>query len=352
MSMTRSTLFAAAALSLAGAPLAAQHDQMGGSGSPSTVIRGFADVGYLTGGHNTGRNPGFALGQFDLFIASALADRLSFVSETVFEYDQPVGEFVVDVERVIVSYTLTEHLRLSAGKMHTPIGFWNNAFHHGQALSPTIDRPMLFRFEDDGGALPVHTTGLQLSGRDLGPAHLGIDLLVGNGLGNRPAPDTNSTPSVTMAAYSQITPALRVGISGYHHRSIAGTPTPQDVPLANDMRQIIAGGFATYFTEQLEGIAELQQVTNRSVGVTTTSPSWYVYGGARVSPRVVPYVVHDELHLADGDPYFAPQKIRRETLGVRFEQTAAVVLKLELHSADRRGAPRASDVGAQVAVAF
>lgn len=352
MSMTRSTLLAVAALSLAGTPLAAQHDQMGGGTGTATVIRGFADVGYLTGGWNTGRNPGFALGQFDLFISSALADRFSFVSETVFEFDQPAGEFVVDVERVIVGYALTEHLRLSAGKMHTPIGFWNNAFHHGQALSPTIDRPMLFRFEDDGGALPVHTTGLQLSGRDLGPAHLGFDVLVGNGLGNHPGPDTNSTPSLTMALYSQVTPALRVGVSAYRDQSVAGTPTPQEVPLANDMRQVIAGGFASYFAEQVEALAELQQVTNRSAGVTTTSPNWYVYAGARVAPRVVPYVVHDELHLADGDPYFAPQKIRRETLGIRFEQTAAVVLKLELHSTDRRGVPRSSDAGVQVAVAF
>src|SRR3982750_1403038 len=134
--MTRTTLFALAALSLAAAPLAAQHDMMGAGGG-ATVIRGFADVDYLTGGLHTGRNPGFELGQFDLFIASALADRVSFVSETVFEYDKPAGEFVVDVERVIVGFALTEHLRLSAGKMHTPIGFWNNAFHHGQVLSPT-----------------------------------------------------------------------------------------------------------------------------------------------------------------------------------------------------------------------
>ena len=74
MSMTRSTLLAAASLALAAAPLAAQHDQMGGIAG-STIIRGFTDVGYVTGGHNTGHNPGFALGQFDLFISSALADR-------------------------------------------------------------------------------------------------------------------------------------------------------------------------------------------------------------------------------------------------------------------------------------
>lgn len=343
--------FAAAltALTLAVAPLSAQHDMPGGG---STVIRGFTDVNYLSGGRNTGYNPGFALGQFDLYISSALSDRIAFASETVFEYDPSAGEFVVDVERVIVSYALSEHLRLAGGKMHTPIGYWNNAYHHGQAISPTIDRPMLFRFEDDGGALPVHTTGVQLSGRDMGAAHLGFDLLVGNGLGNRPTTDTNSTPSVTAALHSQLTPSLRVGLSGYTHHAVAGTPTPQSTPLSSAMTQVITGGFVSYFAERLEGIAELQQVANRSAGITTTSPNWFVYGGVRVSPRLVPYVVHDELRLANNDPYFAAAQVRRETIGLRFEQTAAVVLKAELRSTDRRGLPRATDAGLQLAVAF
>jgi hypothetical protein len=349
----RRTLIAFAVLSLAARPMSAQHESMGAPGViGSTVIRGFVDVGYLSGGNHTGRNPGFELGQFDLFISSALADRVSFVSEAVFEYDKAAGEFAVDVERVIVGYTLTEHLRLSAGKMHTPIGYWNNAYHHGQALSPTVERPMLFRFEDDGGALPVHTMGVQLSGRDLGPAHLGFDALVGNGLGNHPTADTNSNPSMTLAIHSQLTPSLRVGLSGYQFRGIAGTPTPQGTPLAEDMRQTIGGGYLTYFAERLEAIAEMQQVSNNCGGVTSTSPNWFVYGGMRLGQQFVPYAMHDVLNLAQGDPYFVGMKVNRETLGLRFEQSAAVVLKVELRSTDQRGTPRATDLGAQVAVAF
>lgn len=347
--MMRPFVAALTALALVAAPLSAQHDMPGGG---STVIRGFTDVNYLSGGRNTGYNPGFALGQFDLFISSALADRVAFASETVFEYDPAAGAFVVDVERVIVSYALTEHLRLSGGKMHTPIGYWNNAYHHGQAISPTIDRPLLFRFEDDGGALPVHTTGVQLSGRDMGPAHLGFDVLVGNGLGNRPTTDTNSTPSVTAALHSQLTPSLRIGVSGYTHHAVAGTPTPQGTPLTGAMTQVITGGFLSYFAERLEGIAEVQRVVNRSAGITTTSPNWFVYGGVRVSPRLVPYLVHDDLRLADNDPYFTAAQVRREVIGLRFEQTAAVVLKAELRSTDRRGSARATDAGLQLAVAF
>lgn len=171
----------------------------------------------------------------------------------------------------------------------------------------------------------------------MGPAHLGFDMLVGNGLGNRPTTDTNSTPSVTAALHSQLTPSLRVGVSGYTHHAVAGTPTPQSTPLPAAMTQVITGGFVSYFAERLEGIAELQQVANRSAGITTSSPNWFVYGGVRVSPRLVPYVVHDELRLANNDPYFAAAQVRREIVGLRFEQTAAAVLKAELRSTDRRG---------------
>jgi hypothetical protein len=346
----RKLALALVALPLVGGTLRAQHDMTSAGGS--TVIRGFIDVDYSSGDRNSGTTPGFRVGQFDLYISSLLTEHVSFVGETVFEFDKAAGSFALDVERVIVNYALDEHLRVSGGKQHTPIGFWNNAYHHGQALSPTIERPFIFRFEDQGGALPVHTTGVQLSGRDLTPGHVGFDVLLGNGLGNHPVPDTNSTPSLTLAVHSQLTPSLSVGVSGYRDHAIAGTPTPRGDFLLNPMTQVIGGGYATYFADRFEGIAEYQQVQNSSVGVTTSSPGWFVYGGVRVAPRLVPYVLHDQLTLTNNDPYFAANDVKRETLGLRFEQAATVVFKVELRSTDRRGFSRATDTALQLAVAF
>jgi hypothetical protein len=62
--------------------------------------------------------------------------------------------------------------------------------------------------------------------------------------------------------------------------------------------------------------------------------------------------VHDQLTLASNDPYFAPNDVKRETLGLRIEQAATVVLKLELRSTDRPGVARSTDAGIQFAVAF
>lgn len=330
---------------------AQEHDMA--DGETKTVIHGFADVTYLTGGNNTGRTSAFGLGQFDLYITSRISERLSFLGETVFEYDEASSEFVVDVERVIAQYALTEHLRVDAGKVHTPLGYWNNAYHHGLVMQPTIERPQLVQFEDDGGPLPIHTVGLQLSGRDISEAHVGFDVLLGNALGNRPtSDDRNEAASVTVALHSQITSALRVGVSAYRDELRTGSPTPRGDSLTASMTQTIGGGFLAYFDERAEAVVEGHQVTNRSAGRNSSSPNWFAYAGLRVGSRVVPYVMHEDVRLADNDPYFEGDRFRREILGIRFEHTARSVFKAEVRSKDRRSFDRATELGLQLAVAF
>ncbi|MDB4884418.1 MAG: hypothetical protein JWL95_3184 [Gemmatimonadetes bacterium] len=332
--------------------LAAQEHDVADEGQ-KTIIHGFADINYLTGGNNTGRTSAFGLGQFDLYITSRISDRLSFLGETVFEHDDKSSQFVVDVERVIAQYALTDHLRVEAGKVHTPLGYWNNAYHHGLALQPTITRPQLVQFEDDGGPLPIHTVGVQLSGRDLSVAHLGFDVLLGNPLGNRPTTDNrNEAASVTLALHSQVTSSLRVGVSGYRDNLRTGSPTPSGDTLNAPMTQTIGGGFVAYFSDRAEAVLEGHQVSNRSVNRTTSSPNWFVYAGYRLADRVVPYVVHEEVRLSEGDPYFASDRFRRETGGIRFEQSAGAVVKLEIRSIDRRTFQRATELALQVALAY
>lgn len=338
----------ATALALVAAPhLRAQDDDRG------TQLRGFADVGYRSAAADGATRPGFGLGQFDLYLTSRLADRVSFLGETVFEWDDATSSFAIDVERVIVSYQATAHLRLSGGKVHTPIGYWNNAYHHGAVIQPTISRPQAVQFEDDGGVLPVHTVGVQLSGRDLGALHLGFDALVGNALGNRPEQDArNAAGSVTLAVHSQVTPDLRVGASFYQDRLAAGTATQATDSLAAPLTQGIGGAFVSWFGTHAEAVVEGHQVRDRSAGRSSTSPAWFAYAGVRATPTVVPYLVHDEVRLAANDAYFLAGRTRREIVGVRWEITATAAAKLEGRSVRMGDAARRGELAAQVAVAF
>src|SRR5262245_32837330 len=88
----------AAALLAAPLPARAQHDHdamvhSGMAAGPQLNLHGFSDVTLhaerdrLAGGADS-TSSGFALGQFDLYIASRLADNLSFLGESVFELNE------------------------------------------------------------------------------------------------------------------------------------------------------------------------------------------------------------------------------------------------------------------------
>ena len=82
---------------------------------------------------------GFNLGQFVLHLASPLSEKVSYFGEVSFTA-QPNG-YDLSVERTIIRYDYNDYFKISFGKYHTPIGYWNAAFHHGAWLQTTIARP-------------------------------------------------------------------------------------------------------------------------------------------------------------------------------------------------------------------
>src|SRR2546423_54729 len=81
------------------------------AGAQNTQIRGFTDV-TVNATDRKGAAANFALGQFDLYFTSALAPKWSFLGETVFEFEE---DFVVDVERLIISFRPNPHILLGVG---------------------------------------------------------------------------------------------------------------------------------------------------------------------------------------------------------------------------------------------
>src|SRR5882762_11495762 len=109
---------------------------------PSLQIRGFGDVNFSTTDQR-GATSGFNLGQLDLHLASALSHKVTYFGELTFNA-QPTG-YTVEVERSIIRYDYNDFFKLSFGRYHTPIGYWNTAFHHGAWLQTTISRPDMVR---------------------------------------------------------------------------------------------------------------------------------------------------------------------------------------------------------------
>ena len=135
---------------------------------PSLKISGFGDIGY-SATHLAEGAKGFSLGQLALHMASELSARVTFFGEISFSARADAGTgmppatgFNAEVERLILRFDHSDQLKVSFGRYHTPINYWNTAFHHGQWLQTTIARPEMIQF--GGRLLPVHFVGALVEG--------------------------------------------------------------------------------------------------------------------------------------------------------------------------------------------
>lgn len=144
---------------------------------PSMQLHGFGDVDFSATDEH-GSNSGFTLGQFVLHVASPLSKRVAYFGELSFTAGPT--SYTADVERSIIRYTHNDYFKLSFGRYHTPINYWNTAFHHGLWLQTTISRPEMIRF--GGRFLPVHFLGMLAEGNiPSGSLGLGYEVGLGNG---------------------------------------------------------------------------------------------------------------------------------------------------------------------------
>src|SRR5712672_2692476 len=144
---------------------------------PSLQIRGFGDVDFAATDQK-GTTSGFNLGQLDLHLASALSRKVTYFAEITFNAHPT--DYTVEVERNIIRYDYNDYFKLSFGKYHTPIGYWNTTFHHGAWLQTTIARPEMVKF--GGTFIPTHFVGLEAEGNiPSGGLGLGYNVGLGNG---------------------------------------------------------------------------------------------------------------------------------------------------------------------------
>ena len=67
-----------------------------------------------------------------------------------------------ELERFQLGWQLEEETIGWLGRFHSPARYWNSVYHHGLYLQTSITRPLVEKFEDEGGILPAHVTGLML----------------------------------------------------------------------------------------------------------------------------------------------------------------------------------------------
>jgi hypothetical protein len=110
------------------------------------------------------------------FFYSHSAERFRILGEYLLTDDEH------DLERFQVGWQLSESTRVWFGRFHQSASQWNTEHHHGQFLQTAIERPAIEEFEDEGGVVPSHTTGVLLERQQGVGSKAGLDLSISAGL--------------------------------------------------------------------------------------------------------------------------------------------------------------------------
>jgi hypothetical protein len=313
--------------------------------SQNTQIRGFIDV--LSGIQQNKLS--FELGEQDLFITSELNDRFSFLGESVFRFTSATAtKFSVSIERIVIKYNIAGNHNLLVGKHHTPVNYWNDTYHHGRVLFPTIYRPLLF----DANIIPLHTTGISFQGHNLGDLKFGYDLMLGNGIGSSDVLDNDKRKSITAAVHIKPAEGLRFGLSWYND-VIAKGATAHDEIQRWQVKQNLFSGSAAYFGDKVELLAEATFGSNKTdtTGSQQTIAS-YIYAGFKIKEKVVPYLRFDQLHFQEGEIFFHNNNTTSIVGGIRYNINYLTAVKLEYQHQNSEHEGNMNKFTAQLAIGF
>ena len=312
-------------------------------GEQLLVIRGFGNVNARYRDNNpserfdSGDNF-FSLGEFDLFMTSKLSNRISFLNETVFEFD-PSGEVEIDIERLLIHYDVNNLLKIDVGKFFLPIGYWVPTYNHGVWFQTTMDRPDIVNFQDKGGPLPTHDTGIKVAGSALLE---GFDLnyacAISNGRGvnttqRQNFDDMNDKKALSLQFEVQphIVEGLRLGPSVYYDVIPEDETNPNR---ENEIREIIYGGHIVYTMRNIELLTEAFVVNHDEV----SGDVFNTFGGyaqfAYTINKFKPYYRYDYIDYDNSDTFYRESKFdffdtNTHTIGLRYELSHFNAIKFE-----------------------
>ncbi len=350
LSTLESTASDAASYAVA-VPFQSEPELGSGLRIPKARIHGFADLSYRVQDVGGMSSSTFALGDLDLFMTSELSDNVSFLLEADFAGNTEDNSAKLTLQRVVLRYAITDALNIKIGRTHTPLGYWNQNFHHGFWLHTPATRPEIYKFERDGGALPVHAFGLSLLGEiHTGIGVLGYDFGMYNGRGDvrtevQHGQDKNDHKALNLLLFASpaALPGVQLGFDVYWDK-IPGNPDaslPGGGPRASGIDELIIGGFLVYEGENLELAAEVFGIEHEdhTSGKKFETLGLYIQAGYTID-KLTPYYRYDYVDYGDGDPFFADIDVdsRKHTVGVRWDVFTWNALKLEYGYNDRQQA--------------
>ena len=300
----------------------------------------------------------FYTGDFDLFLTSKITDKASMLAEVVIG-EGDAQSFDVDLERVLFRYDYNEHFRLSMGRYHTGVGYYNATFHSGKWLQTTADRPLIMEFANDGGLLPTQAVGVSVTGT-IPSGVLGLNYTAEYGSSDTIRPnldgvgdftDENNGNHINVGLFARptIVPGLQVGGSVYHDR-ISNFELGPSVRLG----QTIVNAHVVYNGHGVEWLNEgfLLRNAYEEGGPVYNMPAFYSQFSKRFG-KTRPFFRYQYVNTNANSIYHDDVLLRHgPSFGARYDFTDAVAFKTQLDHTIRKGKPDLNGLQMQVAFAF
>ena len=281
---------------------------------------------------------------------------------------QVLAEFLLsrdenELERAQLGWTSAQGYTAWLGRFHTPISYWNTAYHHGAYLQPSISRPGIAEYEDHGGIMPMHATGVLVDGGvELAPHRLVYSLSLGQG----PTLEHSLEPFNLLSprGNGKLSFAARVGLQS--DESIANEYGfllgYSDIPIveeaSNQIHQTIAGVYFNRETTRWRFLSEIIFLhTSFDVAQRQGSPTFangYAHAEYKFNPQWASYGRVEGSYHADNAylSLFPDFTKSRAMLGARWSPIRNHAVKFEVSHNRRQDGDNYNELAVQWSMVF
>jgi hypothetical protein len=271
----------------------------------------------------------------------------------VFESDH--DSLVTDLERFEFTYEQADWLRISAGRVHSPLLKWPVVYHHGLYNQTPIDRPIIARWEDEPGLWPVHFVGVLAQGRFNGQLGINYSAGIGNGRGSilddvQVSGDQNDQRAVvgSFGISPSALPGFALSVSGY----------ADEIPAADRLRERDVAVSGSYNRGDVELRSEWSRMSHTVIATNQhfATTGWYALAAYRLPEqfvRIKPYLLVEGLDVPEGEAFLETAVSEHNwAAGVRWDANRYVAIKADFKSRHLEGSERAGAVRVQLALNF
>lgn len=282
-------------------------------------------------------NDGFQEARLALHVSSRFARRFTTFIEA--EATATEDDINLEIERAIIKYDINNSSQISVGRYHSPVGYWNQFYHHGRWLPVTKDRPVQTEFGT--GFLPSHYWGAMYEKKFNSDSFV-VNLDLGVGEGRDESFSVFDGSLVTFSGTESVTAQINVSPISNRNLSFGTSFWYGDLEGNSNLtigEQVFTAhvNLTTVSGEFLGEVSLVQHSYDNGMPDTDSDGGYLQYSHRLQSfgGRLKPYFRLDYLNVDEDDMLFSNlESTDRQTIGLRYDLTDNSALKFEIRRDD------------------